>query len=975
MPPLNRRLVIDPTQRLEPDRIQPSQMRGSTYTAPAQPRPRTDLSEFLNALGGASDTVSKIAKRREADKEQDDTLAAQKAFDGMSLGEARELVASKKINDYESPYFRAAFLARLGQNEAANRKRDLVKRFEDPTQFDPINGNVESFVDEQTKADLARLPQNDFVTRAYLGEIEGFASQLANKQVDAQVREIATARKDQVGQSINNALIGAQQMHGAVTIERVTKPALQASPGAATPQTRGSGVTHASFDFNRLAGAVMSVESRGNPNAVSPKGAVGTMQTMPGTLRAPGFGVKPAKDGSPAELERVGRDYLQAMLKRYGGNVTLALAAYNAGPGRLEGWTDSNGKKHPGWLSTIGDPRRGGMSSQEWAARIPIAETRDYVPKVLAGSGGGADGVPMFMDDEGPVTLPDGTVVESATQRLADPGAYASAVFTTIEENAKTGLATRREQEDMLLALLPDLANQGRDAELLALLDHDRGPAGTLRSKLGPRAELLIEAAKSKREGKEDESAAAGWEDTQYTLGLKADAGKLTEDDINKAKRFAIDERVALGRKPLAGGEYFAGLVARQRAFNERQAEIARREAEKAAELAAEAAANARLDQIYAAGLGHELTGGDETKARERAYERNRMTAGDNHIARRALDLKTYQQTNQASPFSQRLLERGGTALRAGVGIGTDGKVSSQLAIAVQEYGFYRKHAPQALRQIVADKDRDLFDLYYSLTGGEMMTSQQALLRVQAYATGEFRPAPLSNRDRAEIRSAIKSKSARNGLFGLVGGWLDAKEGGPLDTILYEDQDNRSLVVSAIERRAATLMRAGATKDAAVRAATARELSNWSQFDGVLVNHNGTPVPQFFKKGLAPAVDLLLETKLKGTGYEKPANGIIGWHRENVMVQAHPNAPGKWLLIDRDNLRAPLAVISTQDIQRAAAEAANAPSILDRARNVFNQPLIRIRREDPTAPSLLDRARDALDQPLVRVRRVEPNQP
>lgn len=83
--------------------------------------------------------------------------------------------------------------------------------------------------------------------------------------------------------------------------------------------------------------AVKQVESGGDPNAVSPKGAVGTMQTMPATLKDPGFGVKPAKDNSSAELERVGSDYLQAMQKRYG-NLNYALIAYNWGPGNADRW-------------------------------------------------------------------------------------------------------------------------------------------------------------------------------------------------------------------------------------------------------------------------------------------------------------------------------------------------------------------------------------------------------------------------------------------------------------------------------------------------------------------------------------------------------------------------------------------------------------------------------------------------------------
>ena len=114
----------------------------------------------------------------------------------------------------------------------------------------------------------------------------------------------------------------------------------------------------------KLEQAVMHVESRGNPNAVSPKGARGTMQTMPETLLDPGYGVQPARDQSPAELERVGKDYLAAMLKQYG-DPKLALAAYNWGPGNV----DKALKRH------------GGNADAVIANSNP--ETRAYVPAVL----------------------------------------------------------------------------------------------------------------------------------------------------------------------------------------------------------------------------------------------------------------------------------------------------------------------------------------------------------------------------------------------------------------------------------------------------------------------------------------------------------------------------------------------------------------------------------------------------------------
>jgi hypothetical protein len=77
----------------------------------------------------------------------------------------------------------------------------------------------------------------------------------------------------------------------------------------------------------------------------SPKGAMGSMQTMPNTLRDPGFGVKPAQDSSVAEMNRVGRDYANAMLKRYGNEKDAAMA-YNWGPGSVDAWI-AGGRKGP----------------------------------------------------------------------------------------------------------------------------------------------------------------------------------------------------------------------------------------------------------------------------------------------------------------------------------------------------------------------------------------------------------------------------------------------------------------------------------------------------------------------------------------------------------------------------------------------------------------------------------------------------
>lgn len=105
----------------------------------------------------------------------------------------------------------------------------------------------------------------------------------------------------------------------------------------------------------------------------SPAGAQGAGQIMPPTGKDPGFGVKPLQDDSEQENRRFTGDYLNAMLKRYSGNQILALAAYNAGPGKVDDW-----------LEQIGDPRTGQVSNEQFAASIPFNETRNYVYSVSA---------------------------------------------------------------------------------------------------------------------------------------------------------------------------------------------------------------------------------------------------------------------------------------------------------------------------------------------------------------------------------------------------------------------------------------------------------------------------------------------------------------------------------------------------------------------------------------------------------------
>ncbi len=81
-----------------------------------------------------------------------------------------------------------------------------------------------------------------------------------------------------------------------------------------------------------LVRAVLMAESAGNPSAISDAGAQGLMQLMPGTAASCGI----ANAFDPTENVECGTGYLHSLLRHYHGDVELAVAAYNAGPGAVD---------------------------------------------------------------------------------------------------------------------------------------------------------------------------------------------------------------------------------------------------------------------------------------------------------------------------------------------------------------------------------------------------------------------------------------------------------------------------------------------------------------------------------------------------------------------------------------------------------------------------------------------------------------
>src|SRR5574343_661084 len=172
----------------------------------------------------------------------------------------------------------------------------------------------------------------------------------------------------------------------------------------------------------------------------------GEMQVMPGTQRDPGFGVTPARDDSPEELARVGRDYLRAMVKRYDGDPAKAWAAYNAGPGALdEALMRAKASPPPG---------------APWLTFMPN-ETQAYVTKnmKMLQEGFGAPAAPTLAD------------VQAEVAKRMGPNADPLAVKAAMHQATQQWEVARKAIDERNEALVADaqrllLANGGRFQDL-----------------------------------------------------------------------------------------------------------------------------------------------------------------------------------------------------------------------------------------------------------------------------------------------------------------------------------------------------------------------------------------------------------------------------------------------------------------------------------------------------------------------------
>lgn len=280
---------------------------------------------------------------------------------------------NQELNRYEYAQ-RNEFYDQTDKTNIATSIEGAVKYAEDPAQvaYYQSKGNMVIGMMGQRKglpAETIQAQQQEFNSTVSYNVIQKAMATdpMKAQQIYAQSADQMTA-EDQ---------IKAQKLLGTSVRQQM------ASKIASTIWDRGE------VGASGLPALIIQAESGGQQDVVSPKGAIGSMQLMPETAE------EIAKEmGIPFSMERLttdaqynvalGTGYLNKMLAKFDGNQTLAVAAYNAGPGMVDDWVNGTNKtgKNPSKLQ-LPDPRKNPADAQAFIQAIPFDETRNYTAGIM----------------------------------------------------------------------------------------------------------------------------------------------------------------------------------------------------------------------------------------------------------------------------------------------------------------------------------------------------------------------------------------------------------------------------------------------------------------------------------------------------------------------------------------------------------------------------------------------------------------
>jgi hypothetical protein len=399
--------------------------------------------------------VREIAKNKLANGDQ------RRAFDAQ-VGRLRERLTQgatqHQAQQYEV-YYRETYKARLDNltNSAATLYGDQPALKET---LGEIEGTVAMLAQQQG---ASAEEQQEIERKARSAALAGAVRQaMADKKTMA-----ATALLNEYAPGMSTDVVRGlrQELEGKVSIETGETVGAAIYKGMVEPTANGGS------DSARILSITADSESRNRdygPDGkvlTSTAGAKGRMQVLDSTNLDPGYGVKPARDDSVEERARVGRDYMLALTRHYGGDLKKAWAAYNWGPGNL----DKAMREHGG----------------DWFAHAP-KETRDYVDKNMAAYGSGK-GAPKEMSR---------SQMYDQVERLL-PGAdnvdARKAAIAYIDKRWSTDKAEQQEADNQAYA------------DAIGIIDATGGNINaippSMKSKLGDKWPTIETYAKQKAEG------------------------------------------------------------------------------------------------------------------------------------------------------------------------------------------------------------------------------------------------------------------------------------------------------------------------------------------------------------------------------------------------------------------------------------------------------------------------------------------